>query len=220
MKKKTLALGALLLACSASAQVFRCVDASGKTIYADTPCVTDKTKRADQVLDRSATEQRWDPYAGDRNMESIQRARAIQQGSVDTVTRQSQGEGGAAVIGSPAPRQRAVESQASDSNPESCDTYSTRKGCMGGARGNNPNWSPRRGYYGGGGSADRAYEQEQERARDAAARAPVPIAATNCNASGCWDSAGNRYNRTGRGDKFWRSDGKFCQSNGSSITCN
>ncbi|PNG49165.1 hypothetical protein WDL1P2_00438 (plasmid) [Variovorax sp. WDL1] len=209
----------LVAASSASAQVHRCIEASGRVAYSDQPCGT-TAKSSEQVLGSDATAPRYDPYARERNMTSIYRARANLEGSVDTVTRQSQGEGDAAIMSAPEPRQRSAERQGADPNPESCDTYSTRKGCMGGARANNPNWSARRGYYGAGGSADRAYEEEQARARQAAARAPAPAVATNCNAGGCWDGAGNRYNRTGAGDKFWRSDGKLCRARGNTITCN
>lgn len=70
--------------------------------------------------------------------------------------------------------------------------------------------------------ADRIKQEDRaarnEEARQAAARAPKVI--TNCNAGGCWDSAGNRYNRTGSGQNFWRSDGKFCRAQGNTFSCN
>lgn len=70
--------------------------------------------------------------------------------------------------------------------------------------------------------ASRAKQEERatrgEEARQAAVRAPKAI--TNCNAGGCWDSTGNRYNRTGNGQNFWRSDGKFCRAHGNTMSCN
>ncbi|MGJ3704611.1 DUF4124 domain-containing protein [Variovorax sp. AFSI2.2] len=70
--------------------------------------------------------------------------------------------------------------------------------------------------------ADRARRAERDaradEARQAGSGAPTTI--TNCNASGCWDSAGNRYNRTGDGRNFWRADGKFCRANGNTFSCN
>lgn len=220
MRGRLLLVLGTMLAAGASAQVHRCVDAAGKVSFSDIACPT-SAKKADQVMGESATQQRWEPegYRAQQNLDSINRARALQQESVDVVTRQSQGESGAAAIGSsPAPAPQRRDPAYSDG----CDTQSTRKGCIGGARAANPNWSARRGYYGSGGAADQRYEAEQERAREAAAReaARGPVQVTNCELSGCWDTAGNRYNRTGDGQTFIRSDGRFCRGTGRTINCN
>jgi len=70
--------------------------------------------------------------------------------------------------------------------------------------------------------ANRVKQEERatraEEARQAAARAPKLV--TNCDGGGCWDNAGNRYNRTGDGQNFWRSDGKFCRAQGNAFSCN
>lgn len=70
--------------------------------------------------------------------------------------------------------------------------------------------------------ADRARQEDREARAEAARAAAVgrPTTITNCNAGGCWDNAGNRYNRTGNGQNFWRSDGRFCRATGSSMSCN
>ncbi|MNX79855.1 hypothetical protein D3C86_1114990 [compost metagenome] len=62
-------------------------------------------------------------------------------------------------------------------------------------------------------------QRREERAQARAAAAPPPIAA-NCDAAGCWDTLGNRYNRTGNGRNFWRQDGKFCRAAGNTFSCN
>lgn len=207
-----------MLSLGAQAQVNRCIDGAGKVTFSDTACST-STKQADQVMGSDATAKHYDPGAPQRNLDSINRAAALQQATVEGVIQQSQGGVDAGLIGTPpsaaAPRAQAAK----DPNPISCDTYSTRRGCVGGSRANNSNWSPNRGYYGGGGSADAAYEQQQERARQAAARAAATATSAGCNASGCWDTAGNRYDRAG-GNGFWRSDGKFCTSTGNTFACN
>lgn len=41
---------------------------------------------------------------------------------------------------------------------------------------------------------------------------------SSCDRSGCWDTAGNRYN--GSGSTLFRSDGKVCTRSGSALMCN
>jgi len=139
------------------------------------------------------------------------------------VTRQSQapaGAGGPTVMDAP-PNQKARSILSGPTAGDDCQTTSTRKGCIGGSRSTNSNWSPRRGYYGGGGPADQQYEREQEQARQAAAaRAARPSEQlTNCNANGCWDSQGNRYKRTGDGSRLTGADGRTCKDDGVRVIC-
>lgn len=49
-------------------------------------------------------------------------------------------------------------------------------------------------------------------------RQPMPLA--NCNAGGCWDSQGNRYNATGDRSRFINGEGRLCNASGKFITCN
>lgn len=207
-----------VISTSAAAQVHRCIDSSGKATYSDVPCPS-AAKRAERVLGREATESTDDPYAAQRTMESIQRARELQQGTVNSAVQQSQGSGGAVSMVSP---RAATRPRPDPAEAEGCETISNRQGCIGGERARNPNWSPRRGYYGGGGPADQKYEADRERREAAAAQAQrnTPVTLTNCNAGGCWDTSGNRYNRTGNGQTFVRGDGKFCRAQGNTISCN
>jgi hypothetical protein len=48
---------------------------------------------------------------------------------------------------------------------------------------------------------------------------PAPSILTSCDASGCWDNLGGRYNK-GAGNSYFRADGKFCQSIGGQMNCN
>lgn len=211
--KVAVAVGLLLACVSAGAQVHRCIDAAGKASYSDTACPTSAT-RADQVLGRGATVSRPDPYAAERNLESIERARAIQQGTVDSAVDQSRGSDGAAHFGAHAGA-AAPAAPATRPDVEGCETYSTRKGCMGGERNRNPNWSPTKGYYGGGGPADQRREAaEQSRV---AAR---PTSFTNCDKAGCWSNTGTRYSFSAGGN-LAGPNGSFCtRAAGNNFHCN
>jgi len=206
-----------LLTLGAGAQVQRCVEASGKVTYTDQLCGAN-AKRSDQVMGYQATVRGSDPYAAERIRMSIERARALKQDTVDGVVQQSQGESGAAIMERQSPERMNQAAAPDDPNPVSCDTYSTRKGCMGGSRGNNPNWSPRRGYYGGGGSADRQYEEEQAKAAALAASAKLPDA-VSCNQGGCWGSKG-RYDAINGGRNLVGPDGTVCHRSSTQYFCN
>lgn len=221
MRRRFVAVSILGACLGADAQVHKCIDAAGKISYSQQPCMA--SQRGGQVLGDGATMRRTEEeeaYQAQRNRASLARTLQQQHEMIEGPVQERQ----------PAiERRRAVEAPSEEPHQEAiadregCETYSTRKGCMGGDRARNPNWSARRGYYGGGGPADQRHEVEAERARQdaAAAASRAPGRLSNCTASGCSDGAGNRYNRTGDGSKFWRSDGKFCTSSGSSwVTCN
>ena len=61
--------------------------------------------------------------------------------------------------------------------------------------------------------ADRRITEEREMERSK----PNPMI-TSCDSGGCWDTTGNRYNRSGK--TFFRQDGKFCTRSGPSLSCN
>lgn len=217
--RNVLLLVGLLAVGGASAQVHRCIDAAGKAAYSDTPCAT-SAKRAEQVLGREATESRFDPYAGQRNLQSIERARAIQQGTVDRSIEQAQGPAAATMLGAP---NRAAAAPVRSAEVEGCETRTGRGDCIGGERRQNPNWSPRRGYFGGGGPADQRYEADRARRAAASEQAESdrPATLTNCNAGGCWDDSGNRYNRTGDGSRLVGPTGQVCREKaGGHVSCN
>ncbi|MBS0344509.1 MAG: hypothetical protein JSS56_28735, partial [Proteobacteria bacterium] len=50
---------------------------------------------------------------------------------------------------------------------------------------------------------------------------PAPATLGNCNAGGCWDSQGNRYDSAGgNGSRLISPDGRLCQTRGQFIHCN
>lgn len=64
-----------------------------------------------------------------------------------------------------------------------------------------------------------AVQAEQERAAARRAAAGVaPVAVTNCDSAGCWDTNGQRYNRAAGGN-FVRQDGAFCTPVGNQLQC-
>ncbi|MEJ8821521.1 DUF4124 domain-containing protein [Variovorax humicola] len=207
----------LVLATAATAQVHRCIDAGGKATYSDVACPT-SAKSAEQVLGREATAPRYDPNAAQRTMDSIQRAGALQRATVEGVIRQSQGQPTGTYDAEPPPQQRSAQSD--QSAGESCDTYSTRKGCIGGRRADNPNWSPRRGYYGNGGPADQKWEQEAAATAARAANPAPPTMLSNCNATGCWGNNGQRYNQAGNGDLIGPNGSRCRPAGGGRFQCN
>lgn len=213
MRASAVFILASMLTAGASAQVHRCTDAAGKTTFSDAPCST-TAKSAKQVLGRGATDSPADPYAAQRNLESIERSRQLQQDLVDSSIQQSQGVGGPVSL-NPGRAATATASTA-PADSEQCETYGTRKGCYGGERGRNPKWSPTRGYYGSGGPADQQYEVDR---RVRAAQPPGQM--VNCDAAGCWGSQnGVRYNRVAGGN-LSGTNGSFCtRGAGNTFSCN
>ncbi|MDM0025474.1 hypothetical protein [Variovorax saccharolyticus] len=72
----------------------------------------------------------------------------------------------------------------------------------------------------GSGAVDRQRPREQDPAWQPTAPGAAPAPLGSCNAGGCWDSQGNRYNSTGDGSRFISPQGRPCQVNGQFIQCN
>ena len=79
-----------------------------------------------------------------------------------------------------------------------------------------------------GGSGDVDYsavnaEDQRTAARRQAAvqasQAAQPRSMTNCDAGGCWDTGGARYNRSAGDGNFFRQDGKACRTVGTKVQC-
>ncbi|GER16721.1 DUF4124 domain-containing protein [Variovorax boronicumulans] len=180
---------------TSAAQVHRCTDSAGKISYSDSPCST-SAKRAEKVMGRDATEMHWEPegYRHQQQLESAARAQQALLDTQETVTNQSRGTTGAGII-------------RHDPN-ERINQQSER------------NMARRRAQL----EADAARRRQQDDYRDEIARnkamAPQSTRLTNCNASGCWDDAGNRYNRTGDGRNLIGQDGRFCRTVGQQVICN
>lgn len=177
---------------ASTAQVIRCVDASGKVSYGDTACASD-ARRADQVLGPDATERRAEPenYRRQEQLDGVNRASQLQRESLDTVTRNSQAPGGAVIL-DPRANERIEEQRERDRQRRDAEL-----------------------------AADEAWRQDHDPYRRPIARQPdMRPRLRNCNASGCSDTQGNQYDRTGKLDRYVRPDGKTCRPVGTTVICN
>lgn len=212
---------ALLLAIAGAAhgQVHKCV-AGGKTVYSEQPCSAEQ--RGGQMLGRSATEMdpERDAYTARLHRESLNRTMQQNREAIDGPLRaareEPEYEAERPVASAP------VRPTASPGGATSCDTWTSRKGCIGGSRATNPNWAPGKGYTGGSSPEDRQRDERDRLEAERVARLkPRPTNLTNCDAGGCWDNVGNRYNNIGgQAGSYVRTDGKVCRPNGDMITCN
>ena len=63
-------------------------------------------------------------------------------------------------------------------------------------------------------------QQEEDRRRKEQELARGPAKVSNCDASGCWDFQGARYNKTQVSNQFHRSSGGLCQLERGFMKCN
>jgi len=204
-------LAAMVLVLPAGAQVHKCVDAAGKVSFSDAPCPA-SAKQSQRVMGEEATST-YDPYAHERTMQSYERDSAINRAYAPQLN--SGGNAAAMDAGrtGSGPGPRSAFAPQYEDQPQ---TENSRRGPIGGSREGNPNWSPRRGYYGGGGPADQRYEADQ-----AARRVSAPGQMVNCDSAGCWGANnGVRYNSAGGGNLIG-TNGSFCtNAGGGMFHCN
>lgn len=210
----------LALAAGAShAQVHKCVDAAGKVSYSETPCGA-AAKQSQQMMGREATST-YDPYAHQRTMQSYQRDSAINRAYAPQLD--ARGDAGGGIVDASRTGGTQPRSASAPQYDDQSQTQSTRKGPIGGSRDVNPNWSPRRGYYGGGGPADQKYEAEQEGNQRLPGRgAAFPKTLSRCDGSYCYDTTGGSYLRNGDGTLLKSGGGVCRQTPGlpGQFTCN
>lgn len=254
-------LPALLVACAAltvgtaSAQVFKCTNEAGKTVYSDAPCShraqqLDPNKLNTNTLDgsyhrraadehRAARQARLEPapqqpnqalgapsaQPGERtvcptaleirNMETS--ANSITQGSKERDFLQAE------VARAKACRQggatyskeswRALEDAQRQQNRVDNSERKAARRTAEEIHLSNGSQGVQQGVL-----LDRENEAKEE-ARRKARRQNMPPIITSCDAGGCWDDFGNRYNHAGGGNLF-RQDGRFCMRNGPDLQCN
>ena len=250
-----LAACAILMAGTASAQVFKCTNEAGKTVYSDAPCAhraqqLDPNKLNTNTLDgsyhrRAADQDRAarqvrsapDPYQSNqatdaprdqaepravcptafeiRNMETS--ANSITQGSKERDFLQAE------VARAKACRQggatysreswRALEDAQRQQNRIDNSERKAARRTAEEIHLSNGSQGVQQGVL-----LDRENEAKDE-ARRKARRHNVPPIIMSCDAGGCWDDFGNRYNHAGGGNLF-RQDGRFCMRTGSDLMCN
>lgn len=187
MKCIAIAPALLALAMCASAQVHRCIDAAGKATYSDVACPTN-SKKAERVLDADATDRRYDPYASQRTMDSMQRATAISRSmSDDSISRAQVNTGDGAGIIDSDPNQRIREQDERTMNRKMAEIEAGQR-------------------------AQNEQVSRAERARRQAAATPphqVQRKLTNCSGAYCYDNQGGSYSQ-GVGNELQRNDGATC----------
>lgn len=192
---RTLICSLVLVAAAAAAHadVLRCTDAAGKVGYTDQPACPAGSKPTGNVPvpeaagpndvsnDRAAREQ----------LDSVNRARQLQQDTVDAATRPAQPPAGAAIIDGRGGNAREVA-------PD--PRYSDR---------GEPGIAADTWYPGGGGY----YGRPAPPPRD------MRPTIRNCDASGCTDTLGNHTNRKGQIDRYQNGDGRTCRQINSTQVC-
>lgn len=188
---------------SAQAQVHRCKGTDGKLVYSDAPCTPHATggaiKLHENSIDTSTDRERNERYLQQRRQEEHeqQRTTAPAAGAAQADSNRD----------SPACRLaiRNANTQGSTATPAKIDNDRAEaiREC-----GFNP-WP-------GKTASEIDAENRRSRAIDRAARRH-PGLITTCDASGCWDTLGNRYN--GTGSTLFRTDGSTCRRTGNTLQC-
>lgn len=181
------------------AQVYRCKDASGKTIYSDKPCDTGQTGR--QIERQRTQAEIYQERAQAYNAEARKQQRnlAEQQREWEDQSRRAPQYQQAPVVrhsGNDWAQRKALENAATSARSI------TNNG----------------GKWDGAAQAARAREREEE-SRRRAAQAPKPTNITNCGGGFCHDNQGGVYHRVGP-DFMTGPNGQACHRAGDFWNCN
>jgi len=191
MRSAWLIAALIAVGAPAAAQVVRCVDASGAVSYTDDKNCPAGTKQSRQVLGAEATPPRAanDESARQTAIDPANRARP-QPFEPPVVAPPASPPGGLVVI-DPRASTPPTDSRWSDRSTGSPDAIVIDDG-----------------YGRAGGYARQASPPRDMRPRLA-----------DCGPSGCRDTQGNSYDRSGRLTQFQRPDGRTCQQVGTTQVC-
>ena len=202
----TIVIAALLLPAIAFSQVYKCVDASGKTTFSDQGCADNNSATTVELghvntQDSSQYQQR---IIDDR----FERSQPKKQLRVTVV-----GDG------------RQEEQQARARKDLCKEANTPYKGAQ------NRQLTARQRDMAAGCSAGRSTDEIIDISNKHKMSAPPPPPAppshtapsgpaqiTNCDAGGCWDTQGQRYNQ-GAGSTHFRQDGRICEQVGQQMQC-
>ena len=187
------------------AQVHKCKDATGKTIYSDAPCTAGATGGAIRLRENSIdTRVDWE-----RNQRYIRQRQAEDRQAPQRIsgnTRQT-------VAGDEKRMSPACRTAINNANTQGLNATPAKiDGDRGEARricGFDP-WP-------GPSLAQVDAENRRSEALKKAAKARMNPTIASCDAGGCWDTEGNRYN--GSNGAYHRTDGAFCTGGGNSLSC-
>lgn len=190
---------AFTLASPSYAQVNRCKDASGKTIYSDKPCETGHTGRQIERQRTRAEINQEREQAYNAEVRKQQRNMAEQQREWEDQSR------------------RASQYQQLPVVRHSGNDWAQRKALENAA-------TSAKSISNSGGSWDRAAEVERARAREEEARrhadqTPEPAKITNCKRNTCYDDQGGVHNSSGK-SFMTGPNGQTCRRSGNFWNCN
>lgn len=197
----TIIIAALLLPAIAFSQVYKCVDASGKTTFSDQGCAENNSATTVELghINTQDSSQYQQRILDDR----LERSQPKKQVRVTVV-----GDG------------REEEKQAKARNDLCKEANTPYKGAQ------NRQLTIRQrdmaAACAAGGSAQDIMNISIKHKLSAPAPELAPAAAahlTSCNGAGCWDNQGQRYNN-GAGATHIRQDGRVCQYIGNQMQCN
>lgn len=215
-----LVLCIVLLPSASMAQVFKCKDASGKTAYQSTPCAAAQQESRPVILDSPTLtdEEKFNAAAYSAGMTPKDAKRLLQGGAMQgqpAEIRQRQApqrdyantfECRQARRNVDIARSSIARSEGQKHSKVAALQREAEITCLG------PD-----GYA----KVEAARAEGKERARQRQNVAPPPAHPSNitsCDAGGCWDNLGNRYN--GTGSTLFRTDGKTCNRVGGMLQCN
>jgi hypothetical protein len=241
MFKYLLLVAVLVSSLNVGAQVFKCKGADGKIQFSDTPCKG--AAQAEIVKDRGSYVAPQDQYNAQQRTTRMQGEIAAKDNEKAAAVAAYQGE----LKRREAEASRKVASSQAASNDvdavAACVRDVERRGASQNVKAEMLAACRTAGLVqrstGMSGDAvkncvnnvERTGATEKEKARQLATchggdvqpeppppPKPRPTTIMSCDRGGCWDDAGNRYNK-GAGGMF-RDDGKFCQSIGNMLHCN
>ncbi len=189
MKPIIVAALAILLPCTASAQVFKCVDANGKTTFSDQGCATGHAASAISV--------------SPANSSDSSQYRSQQPTYSQPEIGQQPGGARVTVVG--------ADNDAERQRKKLCQEASTpHKGAQG--------LTAAQRAHAAQLCAGISLPIPEPRTAPAPALAAPPVI-TNCDSAGCWDTNGVRYNRGAGTTHFPATGGPACQLINGQMIC-
>lgn len=190
---------------TASAQVFKCTDERGRTTYSQQPCMDANRVERMQIRENTIDS------SGARREAALMHQRL----SVENAQRQAARDAANAA--------RRSEAQSAQSSARSSDLCREMQKPIPGSRGMTA--AQRESVLAAcGGIAPPSRDRQVTPSTPSASTLPVPQAPrpnviTNCDASGCWDDVGGRYNRGAGSTFFPAAGGAACQLVGGAMQC-
>lgn len=187
-------ISAALLSSAAFAQVYKCVDTSGKITFSDQGCASEHSSAKVDI--GSINTQDSSQYQQRIREDRLERSRPKQKMQVTVVGDDSSSS-----------RNRMQDKLCR----EALTPHKGAHGLTASQR------SIAASCVSGNFSSSSSYDSNGSSSFPVAPPAPTHI--TNCDEGGCWDNQGGRYSK-GAGSTYFGQDGKSCQNIGGQMQCN